>query len=237
MARQQQRSAGDIASEIDMSYMYDDIESIRERESEEEKTQQSKLSLAGIMAILAGVGMAIAAFGNSIFGGSLDPGFLEFLVPLLTIVGFSSLAYGLYKTVKLAFRKKELNFPTLNVYRKRKPKTPEELARESMAKENARTRNRSRGRRQRADVRGTYAPTSGPKRLRRSLKQRVFTGLAGGVSEYVGISPWLVRFLFIMLTSATGGMFTFLYLFLSIAIAPDYDREFVERGGRNIHVQ
>ena len=65
----------------------------------------------------------------------------------------------------------------------------------------------------------------------------MFTGLAGGIAEYTGVSPWLIRFLFIMLSSATGGLAVFIYLFLSIAIQPDYDREYIEDGGRNIHVQ
>lgn len=109
MSKEQYRSATEIDAGMDMSYMYDDIERIRERESEEEKTQQSKLSLAGLMAILAGVGMGLVAFGEGIISNDMS----EFLLPLLGIVGFASLGYGLYKTVKLAFRRKELEFPTL----------------------------------------------------------------------------------------------------------------------------
>lgn len=235
MAKEKYRSGSDIASDIDMSYMYDDIEQIRERQSEEEKTQQNKLSLAGIMAILAGIGMALIGFGSGLVAGDLG----EFLLPMLSIVGFASLGYGLYKTVKLAFRKKELDFPTLNVYRKRKPKTAEELAHEAAAKANARTRSRSRSRRARAaEVRGTYSQVSGgsKRRVRRSLRNKVFTGLAGGIAEYLGVSPWLVRFAFIMLSSF-GGVAVFLYLFLSIAIPPDYDNKYFEKDGRNIHVQ
>ena len=40
-----------------------------------------------------------------------------------------------------------------------------------------------------------------------------------------------------MLSSATGGLALFIYLFLSIAIQPDYDREYLDKDGRNIHVQ
>ena len=173
MEQEQYRSATEIDAGMDMSYMYDDIERIRERESEEEKTQQNKLSLAGLMAILAGIGMGLVAFGGGLISASMS----EFLLPLLGIVGFASLGYGLYKTVKLAFRRKELEFPTLNVYRKRKPKTPEEMAMEAEMKANQRTRSRSSRRersRERAEVRGTYTQVSGPKKLRRSRRSRVF---------------------------------------------------------------
>ncbi|MEZ4686106.1 MAG: PspC domain-containing protein [Bacteroidia bacterium] len=234
MSKERYRSPSDIASDLDMSYMYDDIERIRQREEDEEKTQQNKLSLAGIMAVLAGVGMGIVAFGSSL----MSIGMMESLAVLLSIVGFAALGYGLYKTVKLAFRRKELEFPTLNVYRKRKPKTAEELAQEAAMRQRNDERRRSRsGRTSRPEVRGTYTQVSGRKKLRRSLRSRVFTGLAGGIGEYLGINPWVIRFLWIMFAGSLAGLPLFLYLFLSIAIPPDYDREYFDNGGRNIHVQ
>lgn len=235
MSKERYRSASDIASDLDMSsYMYDDIERIRQREEDEEKTQQNKLSLAGIMAILAGVGMGVVAFGSSLF--SVD--MMDSMAVLLSIVGFAALGYGLYKTVKLAFRRKELEFPTLNVYRKRKPKTPEEIAQEAASRQRSEDRRRSRRRRtSRPEVRGTYTQVSGRKKLRRSLRSRVFTGLAGGLGEYLGINPWVIRVLLIMFAGSLAGLPLFLYLFLSIAIPPDYDREYFDKTGRKIDVQ
>ncbi|MEM7515118.1 MAG: hypothetical protein AAF388_29595, partial [Bacteroidota bacterium] len=116
MARQRYRRTSSL-DEFDTSLMYDDIEKIRELEEEEEKDQNNKLSFAGMMALVAGA----ALFITGALGGLLPPDLTGFLMGALPVVGFGALGYGFYKTLKLAFRQKELSFPTLNVYRKTKP--------------------------------------------------------------------------------------------------------------------
>ena len=57
------------------------------------------------------------------------------------------------------------------------------------------------------------------KRLVRSQHERMFLGVAGGIAEYVGIDPVLVRLLFVLLTLA-GGHGLLIYLILAV-IMPD----------------
>lgn len=53
------------------------------------------------------------------------------------------------------------------------------------------------------------------KRLVRSQDDRMFLGVAGGIADYLGIDPAIVRILFVLLTLAKGwGLL--LYLILAI---------------------
>ena len=42
------------------------------------------------------------------------------------------------------------------------------------------------------------------KRLYRSEKNKVFAGVLGGIGEYAGIDPVLIRVLYVVLTAFTG---------------------------------
>jgi phage shock protein PspC (stress-responsive transcriptional regulator) len=55
-------------------------------------------------------------------------------------------------------------------------------------------------------------------RLTRSLIDRVFGGVCGGLGAYIGINPWWVRLAFIALTIFTIGTGLLLYLTLWLAI-------------------
>jgi phage shock protein C len=56
-----------------------------------------------------------------------------------------------------------------------------------------------------------------PKRLFRSRSERVIAGVAGGLGQYFGIDPTLVRIAFVVLTLLWGGGL-FLYLALWIIV-------------------
>ncbi|MEO0468135.1 MAG: PspC domain-containing protein [Bacteroidota bacterium] len=224
MARERYRRRSSIAEEFDTSLMYDDIEKIREREQEEEKDQNAKLGSAGLMSLLAGGGLVVLGV---LFNNVATPELAEFLMVSLNIIGFGALGYGFFKTLKLAFRQKELNFPALNVYRKTqpKPKTATNNPQREEGRQQARTYSRagqqSRGRyQQRAS---TYRREGGKKTLRRSRTNRVFSGVAGGLAEYLGVSPALVRFGFIAGLFMTFFMSIFIYLLLSIVLPANYD--------------
>lgn len=222
--------------EFDTSLMYDDIEKIRAREEEAEKDQNNKLSFAGMMALTAGaVLMIVGILSGMDISGSL----LDFLGPAMTVVGVGSLAYGFFKTLKLAFRQKELNFPALNVYRKTRP-TANSTSSTTEAGARTRTRNQARtqqgptmassANRSRAYQRSasSYSRTrtrsrSGRKTLTRSRTNRVFSGVAGGLAEYANISPALIRFAFIAGLIVSGGLSIFVYLLLSIILPANYD--------------
>lgn len=225
-----------IVEEFDTSLMYDDIEKIREREEEEEKDQNGKLGSAGMMAFVAGSALLLTTVISAAFPGAF-PDLIAFLQQAgLPIIGFGALGYGFYKTLKLAFRQKELNFPALNVYRKTRP-APQASAEEGATRTRPRTRTQSktttdssRARYQRRTR--TYNRSTQKKNLRRSRTNRVFSGVAGGIAEYTGISSALIRFAFVasMFMSGVIGS-VFIYLLLSIVLPANYDSyEEVSRG-------
>lgn len=247
MARERYRSRRSIAEEFDTSLMYDDIEKIREREEEEEKDQNAKLGSAGMMSLIAGGGLITLGVLSNVLGVSLGD-VIPFLQVALTVIGFGALGYGFFKTLQLAFRQKELNFPTLNVYRKTRPaaaganaqpkeereqrsrpQSKSQSTRTESQNSRSRTYDRQRTRSYRQEAR-TYRRT-GRKALRRSRSNRVFSGVAGGIAEYAGISPALVRFAFIasFFMPFFFMMPVFIYLLLSIIIPNNYD-EFTTTG-------
>ncbi|MEL6672273.1 MAG: PspC domain-containing protein [Bacteroidota bacterium] len=231
MARERYRRRSSIAEEFDTSLMYDDIEKIREREEEEEKDQNTKLGSAGMMALIAGAGLMLA----TVFGGQLDfiRDFWEVIVPVLSVIGYGALGYGFYKTMKLAFRQKELNFPALNVYRKTKPVPPPVKEERTRARTRNRNTERQRGNYEYTRRARTYSRPSQQRGLRRSRTNRVFSGVAGGIAEYFGISPALIRFGFVASLFPSGGASIFLYLLLSIVLPANYDTfEDIDRKAR-----
>lgn len=61
-----------------------------------------------------------------------------------------------------------------------------------------------------------------PRRLYRSEKNRIIAGVAGGLGEYFGIDPTIVRILFVILT-VFGGSGILLYLLLWVVIPSESD--------------
>lgn len=57
--------------------------------------------------------------------------------------------------------------------------------------------------------------------MARSLTDRVFGGVCGGVSGYLGLNPWWMRLLFVVLTVMSGGVVALLYLILWWTLVPD----------------
>jgi len=245
MARERYRGTESIEA-FDTSYMYDDVERIREREEEAERNENDKLSFAGMMALVAGASMLAVGF----LGALIPSNVIELLQTALPIVGFGALGYGFYKTLKLAFRKKDLEFPTLNVYRK----TNKNKAR-GAAEAGARTRTRTRTTTTSSTAEGTQqtgresyrtrtyrtrtrtVDNRQKKTLSRSRINRVFSGVAGGLAEYTGVSSNLIRFAFILGMFMTGGVpVIFIYLLLSIILPPDFDSNYFDNnsdGGDN----
>jgi phage shock protein C len=216
MSKEKFRDLASGLDEFDTSLMYDDIERIREIEEAEEKDQNNKLSFAGLMALIAGTALLVITIAGSLFPANI----LEFLRVFMQIAGFGALGYGFYKMLKLVFREKELNFPALNVYRKTKPAAAtagaatQEKTTDTDTFSSAQNRNYSRKPR-------TY--NNNRRELRRSRTNRVFSGVAGGLAEYFGVSSALLRFAFILSIFATSGSSIFLYLLLSIILPPNYD--------------
>ena len=210
--------------------MYDDIEKIREAEEEVAKDQGTQLGAAGMMALVAGAGLLL----STIFSGTIPVigELFEALVPILSVIGYLALGYGFFKTMRLAFRKKELNFPALNVYRKTKPAPPPRAEERTKSRTESRSSESTfRNTRTRPDYRRPETFTTGrQKGLRRSRSNRVFSGVAGGIADYFGISAVLIRFAFIASLPASGGASIFVYLLLSMVLPTNYDDMFGAKG-------
>lgn len=239
MARERYRSNSRLNDDFDTSLMYDDIEKIRNMEEEEEKDQNNKLGSAGMMAFVAGASMLLGVILTSIPGFPSAEPILRMLEVFLPAVGVGALGYGLIKMVNLVFRRKELNFPALNVYRKTKPAAQKSKSTNFQTEQRTRTRDASRQQareryRQRARSymntatatgTGTGRTSGGRKMLRRSRANRVFSGVAGGISEYTGASVSLIRFAFVagLFIPPFAPMTILLYLLLSIVLPANFD--------------
>lgn len=55
-------------------------------------------------------------------------------------------------------------------------------------------------------------------RLARSMTDRVFAGVCGGIGAYIGLNPLWVRLLFIIMAPTTGGYGVLLYILLWIVL-------------------
>jgi phage shock protein C len=56
------------------------------------------------------------------------------------------------------------------------------------------------------------------KKLYRSRKNRVLTGLAGGLGQYFNIDPTVIRVLFVIFEFATAGLLIIGYLLVSLFV-------------------
>jgi phage shock protein C len=57
-----------------------------------------------------------------------------------------------------------------------------------------------------------------PRKLYRSRTDRVLTGIAGGMAEYLEVDPTIVRILWVLATIFTGGLMLLLYIVLAFVI-------------------
>jgi phage shock protein PspC (stress-responsive transcriptional regulator) len=65
-------------------------------------------------------------------------------------------------------------------------------------------------------------PPGKPKRLTRSLRDRKLAGICGGMADYLGIDPAIVRILWVLAAFVSIGVAVLLYLAL-IFVVPNED--------------
>ncbi len=70
-------------------------------------------------------------------------------------------------------------------------------------------------------------------RVARSLMDRVFGGVCGGLGAYLGINPWWLRVTFVVLTLLSNGVVALLYLILWWILPPDLTPD-VPHSGRDL---
>lgn len=59
------------------------------------------------------------------------------------------------------------------------------------------------------------------KKLRRSKKNRIIAGVCGGIGEYLGIDPTVVRLCFILFTLLTGVVPGLVFYCIAWSIIPE----------------
>lgn len=69
--------------------------------------------------------------------------------------------------------------------------------------------------------------------LRRSRRDRIFAGVCGGLGEYLGIEPVLLRVAFVILAVASFGYGILAYALLALAIPKERYGEQAERPAKN----
>ncbi len=211
MAREKTYSSTSVFDGDEVSYSgNNDMERLREIESETVKTQNGKIGLAGLMAMGAALGL-IATGVLSTLTGFAGFEFWGVLHALFLSVGMVSAIYGTVKTL-LTLRGKTLNMPSLEVLRKNVAQAQPNV------NVGAYNRNQTQNQTQNINPQNTVSQT-----LRRSRKSRVVAGVAGGLAEYMGISPVLVRIAFLMAIPVTSGFFPFIYLLLALVLPKNYD--------------
>lgn len=183
----------------------DDIERIRDIDSESVKTDSGRLGLAGAMAATAALALVLI--------GAIPGNLMDALHLPLIFIGFGASIYGVVKLLrKLAAS--TLSIPSINVLKK----TMAEQQQTSRPYKQQTSTNQTTQKSQEH-----YPYSVQRKELRRSRSNRVVAGIAGGLGEFFGVSPALIRFAFIIATFATSGMFFFMYLLMALIIPKNYD--------------
>jgi phage shock protein C len=104
----------------------------------------------------------------------------------------------------------------------REVKEKEEREREVKEKEAEEKETREKEAKEREEKRTVYTME---KRLTRSKTERMIFGVCGGMGEYLGIDPTLVRLAFALLTLFSGGIGLVLYIILTIIVPLKKDIE------------
>lgn len=204
MAREKTYTSNSVFDGDEVSYSgNNNMEHLREIESEAVKTESGKLGLAGLMAM----GAALGLIATGVFNTFIDAGIIDVLHAMFLFAGIFSGVYGTIKTIRMLSRK-TLNMPSLEVLRKTTAQTQSNVNIGAYQQQN-KTSN-------------TQTPAT--QTLRRSRKSRVFAGVAGGLAEYMGISPILVRIAFLIAIPSTGMfIFPFIYILLALVLPKNYD--------------
>ena len=61
------------------------------------------------------------------------------------------------------------------------------------------------------------------KRLYKSTKNLMVNGVCGGIAEYIGTDPSLIRILWVVLTCVSGGLGILAYIACAIILPKDID--------------
>lgn len=204
---EQEISTDDTFQEFDFYSLIDSpgevsVDVVQESDPKAIKRDSSGFIIAGLLSLLAGVGLI--AVTNFNIG-------LTQALPYLIGAGIAGLGFGLIKGFRRIFRRKNLNLPSLTLRRKVRPKTQNT---QNSTGSQSQSRNKANVKQK---FREKVEAFKG-KRLQKSLKNKVIMGVAGGLAEYSGISVGLVRLLFLMAFFFSGGIIAVIYFILGFVL-------------------
>ena len=217
----------DFVESTSMPGMMDDLELIAEEAPEELKKDNRGFRTAGIISILAGIGLFVGMNLDKLGLADLVPA--QAAIPYVLAAGIGALGFGLIKAFRKIFRRKNLNLPSLQIRRK----TPAHIsAREGQNQQRKRARQTTPPALPRQE---TFRPN---RRLAKSRTDKVFMGVAGGLAKHSGISSSLIRLLFIGLFAISGGTAAFIYFLMGMFLPTEKRQQVEERSqGRTLHVE
>lgn len=182
--------------DIDTPQFDEDIEAIREAEKKLNREGNS-MAIAGGMAFATGLGLLLLQIAGA---GSIP----EWGAALL-VAGVGAIGFG---TLKLLgkLRKKSLDFPLLRKIKK------------AVRQQRSQAQSRQANRNATAGKQGTgvFEETYVRNKLAKSTSNKVFLGICGGIAEYAGISPSLMRLVFLIGLMLSAGVIIPVYLILAI---------------------
>ena len=193
--RQSTRTEEELFDEFEMSL---DLDTLSDEELEEllfeEEAQKSKSplnlpSIAGLSMIVVGILYMLQQLG--VFAGSAILPALASMLPWLAGILIILLGFGV-----LSWRPKKKK-RSRTVKKEIKTKAGKKVVIEAPPKK----------------------ATDEKKRLRKSVRDKKLAGVAGGIGEYFGIDPTLVRIAFVIGTIAAPAPFLVAYLILAIIMS------------------
>ena len=182
--------------------MMDDLEVIREETPEELKRDNRAFYITGILSMLAGIGLVVGMNADKL--GLTDLVSSTDIIPWMLFAGVAGLGFGLLKGFRKIFRRGNLTLPTLQIRRKTLKNEPPEIRRRRQTQNQVSPP---------PILQETFRPN---RKLRKSIANRVFMGVAGGLAEHSGISATLIRLLFIAGFAISGGVAAFIYIALGL---------------------
>lgn len=232
-------SEEDLLSYETMFGLDDDISEadVEDFLAEQEVEAELKDKKEGFLNLQTGSGLAIIAIGTiyllqqlGFFGLPFSMGAFVALLPwlagiLIVLTGFGVLSWSPSRRRRKARQKARERRARMERQRKtmgRSTKTDERTKRSKAyeeAKKSARQAAREASRvASRAKAQASQRSGRKRKRLAKSRKSKVIAGVAGGIANYLGIEPVLVRIAFVIGTVMGSGFTIPLYLILSFVL-------------------
>lgn len=219
---EQEFSAQDYStSNFDFGTMMDQpgefaLDVVMEEDAKSVKKDSRGFIIAGLLSVLAGAGIIIAA--------NVDLT-LQNLLPYFIGGGIAALGYGMIKAFRKVFSRKKLNLPSLTLKRKVQKQSTSTFQQTrnqpnftaSTAANAARTSFQSAKSAAKAAA-STVMEAQKGKKLGKSYQNKVFMGVASGLAEYAGVNPGLIRLVFIFSFFFSAGLVALLYGFLGIVL-------------------